>query len=205
MTRPIFAFAIYLMASAWASSSWAQSSDGQDCLVEEAEYLSLDFWTFDQDPVLGWRSLLSIPGCQLAAADLVANYHRALRDRGQPVIVDHPQGKHTLSEDGEIFLLYWHEGQLRAFEGQTQRAIELFRKSIKPDANDHFGWNEYALASIAFLESDIEELKRQRDLLAPKDGGTKINLGVVDGLIACFGQSYADAYGSRECNRRPTE
>jgi len=30
-----------------------------------------------------------------------------------------------------------------------------------------------------------------------------LNLGVVDGLIACFNRSYKEAYGNKACNRRP--
>lgn len=36
--------------------------------------------------------------------------------------------------------------------------------------------------------------------VVPEDN---INLGVVDGLIACFDRPYKDAYGAVECDRRP--
>lgn len=205
MTGLLSVFVILAAMTSQCFTSWAQSNEGDACLEDGIDYLSLDYWTFDQDPDRGWRAISMTPGCELAAADLIAEYHRNLRERGEPVIVDHEQGTHTISPDGVVFLLFWHEGQIRAFEGQTQRAIDLFRKSIKPESNNRFGWNEYALASIAFLEKDLDELKTQRALLEPKDYGIKINLGVVDGLIACFGKSYEEAYGSEECNRRPTQ
>lgn len=205
LKRLILAFLIFAAMTSQSQDGISQPADGHDCIDRVDDYLSLDFWTFDQDPERGWRAILMTPGCELAAADLIADYHRNLRERGAPVIVDHPQGQHTISPDGRVFILYWHEGQIRAFEEQTDRAIDLFGKSIKPDSESYQGWNEYVLASIAFLEKDLEELKTQRSLLATKEGGMQINLGVIDGLIACFEKSYADAYGSVECNRRPTQ
>lgn len=174
-----------------------------ECVDDRDAFLNLDFWTFDQDPVQGVRSVASIPGCELVAADLVSDYHQALRENGEPVIVDHPAGTFTMSENGEVGLLYWHEGQMRAFEEQTDRAIELFRLSLKPEERSIGGWNEYAMASIAFLQGNIEELQKQRELMANATMPNPINLGVVDGLVACFEESYSEAYGSTECNRRP--
>ena len=174
-----------------------------NCIENREAYFSLDFWTFDQDPNKGHRGVASKPGCELAAADLIRDYHERLREVGEPVTFEYNEQEVTISSNGEVSLLYWHEGQARAFEGQTSQAIKLFQLSLKPEEENHGAWNEYALASIAFLKNDLAELKSQRSVMARAELQNTINLGVVDGLIACFGATYREAYGSDECNRRP--
>lgn len=173
------------------------------CVEDVEDLLSLDYWTFDQDPERGIRTIWTKPGCELAAADLYRIYHQRLRDKGEPVIVDIEQGTYTISQTGELTILYWHEGQIRAGVGQTDQAIDLFEKSLKPEDKNRHAWNEYARASIAFLEGDRDELLRQRAAMAERVEPDDINLGAVDSLIACFGKSYKEAYGSKSCNRRP--
>ena len=174
-----------------------------ECIEDREAYFSLDFWTFDQDHERGHRAVARKPGCELDAADLIRDYHARLRAIGEPVTFVYEGREVTMSETGEVSLLYWHEGQTRAFEGQTSQAIELFRLSLKPEQENHGAWNEYALASIAFLKNDLPGLKRQRSAMADSQPETSINLGVVDSLIECFGATYQKAYGSDECNRRP--
>jgi len=166
--------------------------------------MAMDYWSFDQSAE-GIQSVLSKPACGAAGADLIRDYHAMLRDRGAPVTHQFPAGEVTFSENGEMSLLYWHEGQLRAMEGDSQEAIELFRRALKPPEQSHAGWNEYVLASIAFLEGDAVALAGEREALSQKiaPGQSRINLAVVEGLIACFGRTYRDAYGAPECNRRP--
>lgn len=76
-------------------------------------------------------------------------------------------------------------------------------------------WNEYVNASIAFLERDLAALRAARvrlaDLPVPSDFAAldgsavrhdpvwPLNLDVVDGLLACFGKPYEEAYGTAEC------
>ena len=177
------------------------AEDGTPCLEDRASYMAMDYWTFDQDPA-GLRSVYTKPGCELVAADLIRDYHDALRSRGEPVIHVFPEGAVTFSETGEIPLLYWHEAQARAMHGQPQQAVGLFRKSIKPPEQSFGGWNEYVRATIAFLEGDREALETERANLAAKVPANDLNLGVVDGLMACFGRHYADAYAAPECDRR---
>lgn len=174
-----------------------------ECIEDREAYFSLDFWTFDQDLERGHRAIARKPGCQLVAADLIRDYHARLREIGEPVTFEYNEQEVTISATGEVSLLYWHEGQTRAFEGQTSQAIELFELSLKPEVENHGAWNEYALASIAFLKNDLPELKTQRSAMAKSEPQNSINLGVVDSLIACFGATYREAYGSDECNRRP--
>ena len=166
--------------------------------------MAMSYWEFDQSPE-GVRSVLDKPGCREASADLIRDYHASLRAKAAPVTHVFPEGEMTFSENGEVTLLYWHEGQVRAMDGDTEHAVELFRRSIEPAAKSYAGWNEYVRASIAFLEGNLDALNAEREALSGKvsPGYGDLNLGVVDGLIACFGRSYAEAYGSADCNRRP--
>jgi hypothetical protein len=171
--------------------------------------LSLDEQAFDQDLAGGgggWRKLAGMPGCELVAADLLADYRRA-----------HPASSSTLT---------WHEGQMRAFAGDYGHAIGLLESARKPPEQDKGGWNPYVDATVAFLARNKTGLLSSRDRLAVvafpsdtdmpplKNGYIEIpaqdgqpamkirwppNLDVVDGLIACFDKPYAQAYGSAAC------
>jgi hypothetical protein len=156
--------------------------------------LSLDVSSFDQDLDGGWRRVAAMPHCREAAADLIEEY-RSRRD------------------DHDITLIF-HEAQVRAGVGQTERAIALFEQSRKNPERDRFGWNHYVEATIAFLKQDRQALERSRDALAgleaPEDfrpvdqDGNEMdiswppNLEVVDGFLKCFGRPYSAAYGCRE-------
>jgi hypothetical protein len=171
-------------------------------MYDEKALLSLDESAFDQDPHGGWRAISNVPGCELAAADLLAAY----RSR-------YPRSSSTLS---------WHEGQIRASAGQYERAIPLLENGRKPADQDLAGWNYYVDASVAFLRRDRSGLLAARQRLATvaypeiagmpplKDGylelpaqpgqlTTKVrwppNLEIVEGLVACFDKPYSEAYG----------
>jgi hypothetical protein len=177
------------------------------CDVDRARLLALDETQFDQDESGGWRTLAARPGCDLAAADLLRDYRQLHRN--------------------EAGIMYWHEGQLRAFAGQPQEAIALMERSRKPGAADRAGWNPYVDATIAFLRKDRAALDNARLRLAavppptgegaPRvvdgfieadfPGGQKrkirwpINIDVVEGLVHCFDKPYGEAYGN-ECRLR---
>lgn len=178
------------------------AEDDTPCITDRAALMAMDYWTFDQDPA-GSQSVYTRPGCELAAADLVRDYHAALRAKGEPVTHTFEQGTVNFGEKGEVSMLYWHEGQMRAFAGQVQQAVDLFRKSIDTDQYQNAAKRHYGLATIAFLETDRETLQNERAALAVMVPENDLNLGVVDGLIACFGRSYKEAYGAPECDRRP--
>ncbi len=162
------------------------------CEYDRAEMLALDQNAFDQGPA-GWRSITQQGDCNLEAADLVHDY----------------VAEHNL----KVSILYWHEGQLRAMAGQTDRAIPLLNLSRKPETTtDRFGWNHYVDATIAFLKKDRSSLVDARAVLSvtpkppnfnPVDvNGNPVeviwppNLNVVDGLLDCFDQSYDRAYNN---------
>ena len=179
------------------------------CAYDKDAMLALDEPAFDQDigGEGGWRSVANIDGCQVAAADLIAEYR-----------AQHPDGSNILA---------WHEGQMRAMAGQTERAIPLLDDARKSDAEDLGGWNPYVDATVAFLRNDKPALLDARTRLAavgypadmgppPVDGYIELptqpgqppmrvrwppNIDVVDGLVACFGKTYSEAYGSEECRK----
>lgn len=168
------------------------------CLADRDTLLSMDYTSFDQDLEGGWRAIAAREECRLAAAELLHAYHARLREKGEPVVWQTDQGAVTLSEDGAVHILYWHEGQLRALSGQYGRAAALFRRSLKPEGENYRGWNQYALGSIAFLEGDIGMLRENREALSAAFPDS-INLRVLDRLITCFGEPYAKAYVSTAC------
>ena len=202
--------AIILLASALmyygGNASPAERSSDEHCPFDKSEMLALDEQSFDQDVGNGgggWRRIASNQECELVAADLIAEY-RQVHGTNSP-------------------LLFWHEGQLRAFSGQYPQAIALLKNSYKPEGQD-FGWNAYADATIAFLEDDRQKLDqaiaRLKSTPAPpgetlqegqlemtQPDGTKfkmrwpLNVDVVQGLQRCMGKPYRDAYGS-SCRAR---
>ncbi len=177
----------------------------QKCAYDRNKMLSMSEESFDQDLSDGgggWRRIANIPGCELAAADLIAEYR-----------VEHPESASVVT---------WHEGQMRAAAGQYEQAIPLLIAAKKDPAKDLGGWNQYVDATVAFLQGDMPALQKARDELAAvpytpaegmpalKDGYVEfpsqpgqpvmrfrwpINIEVVDALVACFGKPYNIAYG----------
>ncbi len=167
-----------------------------DCSYDLEAMLTLDRHAFDQDlPDGGWRRL-SRDGCHEAAAELIREWRHAKRDHAS--------------------ILYWHEGQMRAYAGQTKEAIALFeltRSSQDEDAN--FGWNHYVDGTVAFLRQNRKQLDRAMERLAAvpepetnsltRPDGTVVtmswppNINVLRRFEYCWGHTYADAYGSEDC------
>jgi len=189
----------------------AEQQAGGPCDYDREAMLRLDRNTFDQDDDLGWRKLGNRAECRTEAADLIALYIEAHREE--------------LARVWQIPSFKWHEATTRAFAGDTPRAIELMHQSLKPEVGPRefegwtayaLPWNDYVRATIAFLERDADALAQARERLAASavpDGFSETdisaasgiaaawppNLGVVDGLIACFDRPYLEAYGSVEC------
>lgn len=196
---------LLLAGCAHAAEALPITEEDPQCVTDRAALMALDYWAFDQGAD-GIRAALAKPGCELVAADLYRDYHATLRARGAPVMITLPNGEEwPMSETGEMSILYWHEGQLRAFAGDGEGAASLFEQSLKTPEESHYGWDEYVRGSIAFLRGDLQALTAAREAMAGKEapGYGDLNLGVLDGLIACFGRSYKEAYGAPECNRRP--
>jgi hypothetical protein len=140
--------------------------------------LKLGYEAFDQTEGQGFRALAAV-GCNREGADLIEAYMKAHQSK-QPSLL-------------------WHVAQLRASAGQTKEAIVAARGSLNPKedlAKDPFRWNDYVLATIAFLERDRAALLRHRDKVAEgRDAymGNALNLKLLDALVKYFDSSYAYA------------
>ena len=161
-----------------------QASDSAaDCSYDLEEMLALDLDGFDQDFDGGWRAL-SARGCDAEAAELIRDW-RYFKRSNSPV-------------------LYWHEGQMRAFAGQTEAALELMQLRYKSPALDAgFGFNHYLDGTIAFLVGDRDMLDAAIAALEtmPLDEGldSPPNLGVLHAFRRCWGRSYKQAYTDPAC------
>lgn len=175
----------------WASASNqpAQPTASPTVCAYDRKLLALGFDAFDQNMSGGWRALSMKPDCKRTAADLIRDYR--------------------FNSENQIPLLYWHEAQLRASDGDYAAAIPLMEKSKRSAQRDKFGWNAYADATIAFLRNDSVALSNAREKLArvvrpegfPTNRPWPLNLDVVDGLARCLGKPYKVAY-SQACRQR---
>lgn len=176
--------------------------NAEACAYDRGAMLTLDEASFDQDMAGGWRAVAARPGCDLAAAELIATWRQL-----------HPQAGGVVA---------WHEGQLRASAGQREEAIPPLLAARKPVDQDAAGWNHYVDATVGFLRGDRAALLAARERLQAvpyvpaeglppvKDGIIEVtfgngqtmrmrwppNIDVVDGLIACFDKPYDEAYGA---------
>ncbi|MEH3103597.1 MAG: hypothetical protein PGN12_06790 [Sphingomonas phyllosphaerae] len=179
----MFWLALLLSLPIDASTSSQRATPAAETCSYDREKLALGFDAFDQDMKGGWRALADKPGCGKAAADMIRAYRLNYQER--------------------IHLLYWHEAQLRASNGDYAAAIPLMEKSRQPPTQDDFGWNPYVDATIAFLRNDrVALLAARRRLTAvtkpsdlPATEKWPPNLTVIDRLIQCFGVPYQAAYG----------
>lgn len=115
-----------------ACSVGAADSRNEQCVYDRDELLSLDEAAFDQDvPNGGWRRVGNIPGCEAAAAELIAAYR-----------AKHPESSSTVA---------WHQGQMLASAGMSEEAIPVVESAKKDPSQDVAGWNHYVDATIAFL------------------------------------------------------
>lgn len=178
------------LAIAFALPAAGASAMPAGCAFDREALLELDYRSFDQDNQGGWRALAS-KGCDTETADLIRDWR--------------------LQHNDSRYILFWHEGQSRAFNGDYEAAVSLFEQSRRP-AEDRIGWNFYVDGSVAFLEGDMAKLQVARANLAqmpkPLDWDTMkgadgkllnakwpVNLNVLDGFIRCWGRRYRDAYG----------
>ena len=143
--------------------------------------LSLSYEEFDQTMGSGFRALAQA-GCEREAADLIEAYIEAT-GAGQSS-------------------LRWHIAQLRASHGNRVEAVKYARESLREDedlSRHPLRWNDYVLATIAFLEKDREALVMHRDRVAEgvdAHRGNAMNLRLLDALIENFDASYSEALRS---------
>lgn len=150
-----------------------------DCDVLFQEHIESDmelsYEEFDQTMNTGFR-VLGAAGCHEQAADLILAY--------------------IAHNDAEQSSLRWHVAQLRASHGDYEQAIE-YANSVLLEEEDFavraLRWNDYVLATIAFLEKDKEALVHHRNQVEKGVGehaGNELNLRLLDSLIRHFDQSY---------------
>lgn len=172
------------------------SSPQPDCSYDLEAMLALSRDEFDQTlPDGGWRGLYK-RGCFIEAAELIREWRHKKRDHSS--------------------ILYTHEGQMRAYAGQTEQAITLLRLTYKPmDDDANFGWNFYMDGTIAFLERDRAAFERAKQRLEGIGGKPTAmvyadgrpahdfkwppNLHVLEAFERCWGKSYAEAYSGPAC------
>ena len=140
------------------------------------EFLSLSPQEFDFDKNRGWRKL-SEQKCYQEAAEALTLYV----EKRQPP-----------------YHVYFHAGQLLATAGNSEKALHMLERAIRPDEESPFKWNSYVRATQAFLRKDRESLLHEREVIAARVDvkGNEMNLRVVDKLVENFGMSYHDAVRS---------
>jgi hypothetical protein len=199
--RLALAFAT-LMLTACAQSNQPEVRQRAPCIADKAPLLSLSYEDFDQDLDGGWRPIADIPRCYAASADLLADYQSVRTD---------------LSADERLGVKH-HEFQMRAYAGQTDRAIVLIEEIIRDE--EHHNNRLYHQAAHAFLKKDRAALLKVRDEMvaspvpepfaqAVADYAKKypdrkpltwpLNLDVVNAFIVCFDETYEVAYGYEAC------
>ena len=138
--------------------------------------LELSVDAFDQTEGQGFRALAAA-GCSREAGDLIEAWI----------------AKHTPAPSH----VHWHLAQQRAEHDDRPAAIAAAKRSLKPDeaADAAFKWNDYVLATIAFLERDRAAFDRHRAVLAAATShdGNAMNLKLIDALGRHFDLDYRQA------------
>jgi hypothetical protein len=172
---------ILLAAGLAATGAKAAGTAPADCAALYRTHLETDlklpYEQFDQQLGGGFRQL-DAQRCFKEAGDLLEAWMRA-------------NGRDDES-------VRWHVAQQRAQQGDTAEAIRYAKGTLDPHedlAKHPLRWNDYVLATIAFLQHDRAALVAHRDRIAEGAayGGNAINLRLVDALVANFDAGYADA------------
>ncbi|MBV1775505.1 hypothetical protein KSF73_07220 [Burkholderiaceae bacterium DAT-1] len=167
-----------LVAAAGQTPAWAET----DCKAAYEAHLKtdlvLDYQAFDQTQHQGFRALGDL-ACHAEAADLIEAY------------IAHTQAKQSS--------LKWHIAQLRAHSGDYAAALRYAEQSIDPEESlekDRLRWNDYVLATMAFLKHDKASLLAHRAKVEAdieRHRGNGMNLRLLDAFVKYFDSSYAEA------------
>lgn len=157
-------------------------ANDMDCQAEYRKRLQTDlelsYEEFDQTEGKGMR-VLAYAGCAKEAADLVVAYIK--------------------KNDAKQSSLFWHVAQQRASDGDNAEAVIYARLSLAKEedwSKRPLRWNDYVLATIAFLEKDKAKFLLHRERVAQgKDlyFGNAMNLKLLDGMLVNFEKSYRQA------------
>ena len=204
LVKPLLAASGLLLFADCALAQTQTQLSVAECDASPGKYIDMGFMEFDQTMDGGWRVIARKKGCELVAADLIAVYREKALDRA--------------------YSLDWHEAQVRAHAGQTDKALELFRRNLayeKARPVEHRSDSNIlkAEATVAFFERDLDKLRAARAELAalPKPPGYddgiakfkqrypdltpptwRLNLDILDGFIRCFDMPYSEA---TECRK----
>lgn len=148
---------------------------------------NLPYDAFDQSPGKGWRALSD---------------KKQFRDAA--VLIEAYLEKRSSLSQREQANLHFHAAQCWAYssdEASTQKSLAHLKNSqVHPEPPDSpVKWNDYVIATEAFLRRDLDALKAARAKIAqgPKLDGEIPNLNIVDRLIARFDKPFAEAYGGK--------
>lgn len=167
--------------AALAFAAVASTAPGADCaaLYRTAVQNDLDLPVdvFDQTEGRGFR-VLAAAGCPREAGDLIQAWS-ARRE----VVPYH---------------VHWHLAQVRAEQDDRPAAIAAARRALRSDeaVDAPFRWNDYVLATVAFLQRDRAAFERHRNAVAAaveRHAGNGMNLSLLDKLGKHFDSSYLEA------------
>lgn len=182
-----------------------------DCVADPAPYLGLDWENFDQGAapdgrVWGWREVAAKPGCETAAATLVAMWTRR---------------KGAELDEATQLMMRFHEGQIRAMGGDYVQAAALI-EGARADWDRKPEGAAYVDATLAFLRGDrpafmaarermmavpeppdfanLQKLYREQAGFEPK---WPMYIETVDKMSACWGKGYT-GMPDGDCEWRPS-
>ena len=134
-------------------------------------FIQMSSWDFDQSPN-GWRKLAD-QDRDFEAALLIKEYI----DRNKEKLVGVKDGKDSVS----VEFMKFHIGQLLAFSGPEHytEAIQYFKESYYKEGNRLF--NAYIIATIGFLEGDIDKVNMAINFVDKSDEVNKAsgNIGII--------------------------
>ena len=153
-----------------------------DCAKEYQRHLATDltlpYEEFDQTLGKGMRPLANA-GCAKEAADLIVAY------------IEKNQDKHNS--------LIWHVAQQRALADDRAEAIKYAKLSLLKTEDyekNPLRWNDFVLATIAFLEKDRTSFDMHKAQVGKaKDAyfGNQLNFKLLEKLSSNFEKNYKDA------------
>jgi hypothetical protein len=153
-----------------------------DCAEEYKRHLqndlALSYDEFDQTLGKGMRPLANA-GCAKEAADLIVAY------------IEKNNDKHNS--------LVWHVAQQRALQDDKEEAVKYAKMALlkTEDYNKNpLRWNDFVLATIAFLEKDrrsFDEHKAHLERAKDTYFGNALNFKLLEKLSQNFEKNYKDA------------
>lgn len=177
--RPLNAALLALWLAAGAASASTPAIDCQAALQQaRAAELQRSYKEFDQTPGRGWRAL-DDSGCTAAAAALLSEY---LKGHGF-----------------QARIMNWHLVQLYAMLDDRASALAHVERALDPGQSTQqadFNWNDYVLATAAFLRRDSAAFARHRTELVnatQRSSHNRPNLMLVEKMAKCFQSTYAEA------------